>query len=643
MGRNEYEALRHFYTMSWQERPNSAYVRRVYITRRSFNLNDHFFRDELERNKMENPDEAMRLDHLRRTTFLTSNALLAYVPQWTKQYIRTKVFPPILVVDELIIYGREISSLMHTLETLVQSVWQDEMNAPLNTNDKWDIHNAITAAIDVFVFATNKHSLLLEDWLRSKLQTMCSMSGSQWREYIQNVSRLINADDEMENTSYAPSFTFDKREGYNALCRRMSSQGWLGHGKSEEAKWTYHGAVVSVWQRNAFRNDLEGHLHLTIRCHWVSGMRVRLVPLPIFGDIEEGAITELFLGTAQRLPQHSNSLATLMGRSHKLLDRVKLQLISCIISIIQFFDLFPNEASTPPYTHDLLKIAQNFGVLDDVYADFQAILTDPLLRQNLKEFLYPFLREHTTALYGSLDAHHRLITPHKDGYFRHADKYFYRVGMLDENYVLRLREEHGAYSTWMQQTMCVSLDEYLNSYERRFIDPCAFTDKISALLPMMDQGIVNMNMDCCGIILKVSEQSKFCKVRQMYRFMPALIELERHCLRLGGNPLDLIVRFGQYLDQVTQGNNYADLFKTFVYYDVYHYHQTLRDWDIDLVSGLDRPNRKLSIRTLQEWSDQEWGSEWEIIDSFKSDIQYLHWERENQKKYKQAAIEFCMM
>lgn len=645
MGRTEYEALRNFYTMSWRERPDPpVYARRVYITRRSFNLNDHFFRGELERSKTESPAEAMRLEHLRRNTFLTSSALLAYIPQWTKQYIRTKVFPPLLVVDELIIFGREVSSLMHTLETLVQSVWQTEMDAPLSADDKWDIHNAIISAIDIFVYATNDRSLLLEDWLKSKLNTMCSMSGSQWREYVQNVSRLINADDEIENTSYLPSFTFDKRKGcFHKLRRRMSSEGWLGRGKFEDTQWTYRGSVMSIWQRNAFRNDSEGHLHLTVRFRWLSGMRVRLVPLPIFGAIEESRMPELFSGVAQRLPQHGNSLASLMKYSEKLLDQVKLQLISCIISIIQFFDLFPQDSTMPPYTHDLLKIAQNFGILDDVYTDFQMILADSLLRQDLKQFLYPFLRKHTKALYGLSDSRHRSITLHKDRYFRHAEKYFYQVGTRDENYILQLHEEQGIYNIWMQQTMYVRLENYLNSYERRFINPCAFSDKISTLLPMMDQGIVSMNMDCYGIILKVSEQSKFCKVRQMYRFMPALIELERHCLRQGGNPLDFIVRFGQYLDKATPGRNYTDLFKNFVCYDIYCYHQTLRDWDIDLVSGLDRPNRELNIRTLQEWSDQEWGAEWDYIDSFESDIQYLNWERENQKKYKQAAIDFCTM
>lgn len=643
MGQTEYEALRGFYVRSWADRTDvPAYTRRVYITRRSFNLNDHFFRMEHDCLKMTDPVAADRLDCLRRSTFLTQSALFAYVPKWTRSYLRTKRFSPILIVDELIVYGREISSLMYTLEALVCSVWQKETGATLTSSDEWDIHNALTAAVDILVFATNKQPLLLANHLKSKLHTERSMSVRQWREYIQNVSRLISADDEQENTSYAPSFTFDKRKSYNALCNRMRNQGWYGHGKLEEASWTYHGSTVYIWQRNAFPSDPEGHLHLTVRCHWLSKKRVRMIPLPIFGDIAEDRIEELFFGTAQCLSKvlPGSALAALLHLPETLLRKVKLQLISCVISIIQFFDLFPTADSRPVFSHDLLKIAQNFGTIDEVYLDFQVILGNLQLQQELRQFIYSFLRQHTQALYGPTGTIPR-FSSRKDDLLAHADNFFYRVGMDDEAYVHQLYEEQSIYSAWMRQTMSASLKEYLYSFKDSF-SGCTFVEKLSTLLPMMDAGIVSMNMGDCGITLKVGEQSKFYRVRQLYRYMPALIELERYCLRAGRDKKALIIRFGEYLDRIFMGENFARLFQIFVIDEIYQYSQFLRDWDIDLVSGLDKPDRERGIRRKQEWSGRDWGEEWKIIDNFTNDIQYLHWERTKQKEYKQLATEFCM-
>lgn len=643
LGQKEYASLRRFFIASW----GGLYAFRAYITRRASNLNEIFFREEYQRRCAQSPEEAAELEAVRQTTFLTQNALLARIPRLTHAYIQTKKFPRLLIVDELIIYGREINSLMQVLESAILSAWEAEMGEQPAGDEAWHLHNAFFSAVDLFVYARNAQPLLLEHHLNARLHTVQLMSGSQWREYTQNVSRVISLDGRIDNTSYAPSYVFNK-SGYHKMCSRLKSLKWQSLG-TDRNKLLYHGTEMTVWQRNAFPDDRECHLHLTLRCYRGADHEVRMIPLPVFGNIEKDALPVLFVKTAALLEEHltpDSTLAALLKNRDSLLQTVKLQLISCILSIVIIHDCLPQKRT--PQNSDpgprlistgLDKVAQNFGIIKETLAELREIDRNSLFRNGLRNFLYSFLRERTEVLYRTAE----LPQPsfERAACMKHADEFFYGVGQSDEKYVLDLQQAKGLYNAWTQPTMEVAFDEYLTSFPQKGTNAsaCPFEAKIAVLLPLMDQGVVAMNMGLRGISLKAGEQSKFCRVRQMYRFVPALIELERYCWRTGMHLPILAAQFGRYLDRISPGEDFELLFSEFTR-EIDKYGQLMSDWDIDLIAGLDQPDQKRGVRCVQEWSNRDWGAEWEIIRG-QSYGQYLFWERMNQKRYKQKAISFC--
>ena len=638
LGPNEYTSLRRFFNESW----SGTYAFRIYITRRASNLNEIFFREEYQRRCAQSPEEAAELEAVRQNTFLTQNALLARMPRLTHEYIQTKKFPRLLIIDELIIYGREINSLMQALESAILSAWAAEMGEQPTDDETWCLHNAFLGAVDLFVYARNAQPHLLEHHLNARLRTVQLMSGSQWRGYTQNVSRMISLDSRVDNTSYAPSYVF-RKSGYRKMCHRLSSLGWWSL-DTDKNKLIYHGSEMAVWQRSAFPDDKECSLHLTLRCYMGIDHTVRMIPLPVFGEMGDAVLQKLFLNTAALLDESlpGRALAALLESRNALLQAVKLQLISCILSIIIIHDCLPKDwtskAGTPKLiANGLDKVAQNFGTISEILPDLEEIDGNGILRNKLRSFLYAFLRKRAAVLYRTAEMSQSAFE--QAAYLKHADEFFYGVWQSDEKYVLELQQAKGLYNAWTQPTMEVAFHEYLTSFEQKGMRGCPFVAKIAVLLPLMDQGVVAMNMGRSGIYLKAGEQSKFCRVRQMYRFVPALIELERYCWRKGMYLPNLAAQFGRYLDQIIPGEGYEKLFEKFTG-EIDEYGQSMSDWDIDLIVGLDQPDQDHGVRCVQEWSNRDWGAEWEIIRN-QSYGQYLFWERINQKKYKQMAISFC--
>jgi len=643
LGQNEYSSVRRFFQISW----SGPYMLRVYITRRASNLNEIFFQEEVKSSVF-----AAELKTIKRSSFLTQNALLAQMRRLTREYIRTGKFPDILIVDELIIYGREINALMQTLENCILSAWEKEMKKAPSDYEAWLLHNAFFSSVKLLVYARNAQPQLLENHLKARLHTFKTMSGSQWRKYTQNVSRIISIHNCVDNTSYAPAYIFRKSGFSSAFYTGLRNHGWktlpvekTGKGKGKEKKdaavLVYHGSRVMILQKNAFPEDEECHLHLTIRCYFNADKTSRVIPLPVFGDIAENAFPDLFSGTAKVLKKKltGGAVIDLLEDTEELLREVKLQLISCILSIIIIHDCLPKDWDEKPVpemlSNELEKVSQNFGIINEIYPDLQTIDRDQALREKLRSFLYPFLRENTQALYKTTEPSRDDLE--RDVCLRHAEEFFYSIGQEDEKYILRLKKSKGLYNAWTQQTMDTPFHGYLTSFKEDI--NCSFSAKIAAILPLMDQGIVAMVMNRRGISIKVSEQSKFCRVRQMYRFVPALIELERYCRRIGNDVPTMAALFGRYLDSMTPGWNYEQLFKDFVI-DLGQYGQLLQDWDIDLIVGLDKPDKQRKIRRVQEWSGRDWGDEWNVINRL-NESQYMYWERMNQEKFRKMATDFC--
>ncbi len=98
------------------------YDYRAFVTRRCFNLNEYFCHEGYYSKK-----KAKTLDE-KRDSFMSQNALLTYAPEIAEFYMKNKRFPKILVVDEVVFYGRETNSFLNRFEAAVRRVFKIRSN-----------------------------------------------------------------------------------------------------------------------------------------------------------------------------------------------------------------------------------------------------------------------------------------------------------------------------------------------------------------------------------------------------------------------------------------------------------------------------------------------------------------------------------
>ncbi|MBQ9348243.1 MAG: hypothetical protein IJT94_13075, partial [Oscillibacter sp.] len=597
--------------------------------------------------------------------------------------------PVFLLADELVIYGREISSFLRTLESALSELNSEKSR---DTYNDWALRGNLIASVRLRTCVQGERPPL-EDRFCAGIQAHEKRDRAGYRRYIQAASVAINQSNDVENTSYAPYFRMTV-ENYNILTRHLAADGW--HGR----KWTYLHLKAEIWQKSAPSQDGQSKVEWTFRVHpdlderGKEGDTVRVVALPLFEGLSWDSIQRI---TTEVLPlfqefddelsskSDSNSkpnnakrgvfhhLISLMKCPCDLIRRVQLQWITFLLAVYSFFleieaaeteetgSLFRLsgvmnnlEAFVPDKNHDLDKMAQNFGLLKDTYPALCALCGEEgaAFRNKMgKRLLDALQRELPTArVEPSRFPAKTEACRNADSCLRRAEDIFYEVGMRDENMLSVVQKNGMTYGSEVQSNSRVSMHEYYDklnapSFSERF----GREDSIGALLMLMDEGLVSMVMGDTvekrevSVFLRAGELATFVIVRRLYRFVPALIELENRCRRLGYQVERQLIRFGKYLDEREPGQNLEAGFQR-LEDALKQCNQRLLDWSIDLLNHLDLPyidreNPENSVRATQEWCGGAW--ELEVL-SCASWMEYRQFESRKQEYYLRLAREFSL-
>ena len=130
------------------------------------------------------------------------------------------------------------------------------------------------------------------------------------------------------------------------------------------------------------------------------------------------------------------------------------------------------------------------------------------------------------------------------------------------------------------------------------------------------------------------------KFRHMYRFMPALVYIERVCRRNGLGSESRAGWFGRELakqgDQEDLGeiftNFLASMHKAGIQLDTYHYY--------NLLDKLDKPDWNTQTRIIREWDGKPWPAKERALIEPMSKLEYLMYENEKQDEYVAKAKQF---
>ena len=677
-----------FFLSTWR---TVGYKFRVYMTRRCFNLNEMLFAlysfpwtedewraifadgDFIPREETKDEREQF-LDEVQKT-FITQSALLGYVRFITQEYYEKGAFPKILIVDELAIYARQIRSFLQELESAILYVWKENCYEAESGKTRRDIHRDFQKAIDVRVYAKSRMLPQSAAWIRAEK----TMSIAQWRDMILEMSLGISESDVVENTTYAPFFRISQ-EQYDKLFKCGLGKEW-----SPPRRWMYRKLKADIWQKPLPVEGKEVKLLDTLRVHWDKNSKtVRIVPLVLFRSMSYRRLKEVSDCVAEYMVKKhvkaSDHILSVLRDPCPMLWKIKMQWISFFVSSVVFFfalkqaDVpFDDEHFSAPYaTHDLEKIAKNFGRLSDSLPTLRALYND--LRSNILEAkealdgLWVQLQNNLEPLWISQD--NGDFCRDAGQYITEAENFFYQTGIRHEDDLLseamywsRFEDDDPSKTQKKERS---SLGDYLEHFRNQQNIRYRPKDCIGVLLMTMDTGVTAMTIrdsktrDLGAMKwthrvvnwVRAGEQSLYLEARRYYRFFPALIELEARCLRSGYNVGENVKAFGKALEKegCFRKSDTVPPGMAGFYNRVQEYGYRLRDWDFDFLVDMDaptfhkvKPDWNGNVRPKREWDDGEWEEEVQGIckeSNSRREEEYYQYERQRQKYYVRKARDF---
>lgn len=638
LGNDEYERLREFFVSSWNQECDDGgkYRYRVYLAQKCLNLNEMFCQSEIPDKDDDDANGLGRVNSLREQTFISQTALLLKAREYADQYLKCGEFPPTLIIDELAISGHDFGELMYRFADLITA----EL-AQLSDGTAQDLHiavyNALSKAVRFFVYMRNDSLLLLERPLKKMIVPANRDNdfkiGDLYR-FALGVSNVITLSPSAANTSFTPSFLVDRRF-YTEQSAGWAKQGW--HAED----WTYRGSSVTVWQKSLCDAGNEVHIHAAVFCNYnFVNAKMWLTPYLFWGDVSNESIYRLFAALSDQLSAivFKPFIDILSYRQSGMLH-LQTKFLSTLASYLLFYELIGDSKSVQ--ICDVDKTAQCYGTLKDILPAFGVLGSKncATLRSALWSKICSSLMESACSLAPTAKDE----TPEHDRarYILTAEDYFSQLDRFVRKQRWQRHELDVRYAPWsdFDEDDC-TLTDYLLSFPQEMI---SLDRKLGALILLLQQGMVGWSTYAnpgSTLTLKVGEATGSIAVMHMYRFFPALVELERICMKNDLSTLSRAELFGSYLDQKYNGGNHQELFRTFVS-GIYESGMRLSDWDIDCRMWLDLPDFSKGIRTLQEWTKKPWPeAERTAISAFKIRDEYLLWEAKQQNHYREEVFSF---
>lgn len=153
------------------------------------------------------PDELFRKEHTNEFNeialrhFVTDSDILSMTGKIVDIYREKKVFPQILVVDELLVHGRSLNQFLLDLE--------EKICEPLKEYgaDPEQLREELIASIDLKVYIRNNKTILLYSRYQDRLRISKTADALEWRNFSKRAAELITFSNR-NNVGYSWSFRF---------------------------------------------------------------------------------------------------------------------------------------------------------------------------------------------------------------------------------------------------------------------------------------------------------------------------------------------------------------------------------------------------------------------------------------------------
>lgn len=550
----------------------------VFIARRCSNLVEIFFR-------------VLRGDAgiLFPSNFITDGAMLSLVPRMAEMYRWSKRFPTILVVDDIVIYGKSLTAFLEELE--------DQLYLQLEADSvtREEISAALLRAVKIRAFARNNRPLLLTSRYQSCFTVMKIMEPKQWRDLSNRISRLILVSGQVNSSFISGARIPQDRADWS---------------KPRAAGFSLVTTFYDIFPEDMFCRILHlpntQYIIYTVRVSRssVDGGLVAapFVLLPNMTQAQMDALTQIVL---YHLGAQFGDTPLDPGGSWESCPRIRAEALTLLLSASLLQEFCARIECEPEY-NGAIKLQMNFGTALNPEAQR---LINCLLNPNVKLLsmaqmdrilLNSFGAAYTRGLAEEIRMNELSASRGSEWLKERIEDLVYDNGLY--NYSQSYRQ-----TQMYQEQRLDNSEETADSFTAVSVlmgqlpalcqDECLFPHAVGWVFQMVDAGILAIavrsftrgRIQYVGQCVKTGEQSQFIMPKRLREFVPVLILIQRKVRLLNKRFMEEFDRFAQVDEEFAR---YKDDLSLFVK-GLWNSGQDLEDWDFDLV-------------TLPDYGSKDW-------------------------------------
>lgn len=566
------EKLIEWYEMILHE--DAKYV--VFMVRRSYIL--ALMLEKITGKSMIDTDEKM---------YLTDSSALLHSRTMYEDYVKYGVFSKILVVDDILIHGRNINNFLRTMEHQIQR-FHSQQDTKKEPYAKEKLRDAFISSLSIYVFEIAETSFLLSPRYEMCLKTHRHGKFEEWRELSGSISSLIFASN-ITNATYVFStyISNDRMEGLKSNCSLLRTK----YQNNVQYLKTYYfkNSQNNVTAMGAIR-FVENSM----------GLGYRVVPLMIVPSLSADQYRNLWssLIAVKNNETIDNWFQKLLVYDNKRGANELMTMILSVILLKDFYRSYNLSFDECDLKYEIIKLARNYSFSDRDSAYKRILSLINLIDLSIKdlEIILSDILDNNTDLLEFKQLEIVLTQDIQRKYRKKIEDKIYKQGWLDEKNAFELskrvvfdsvdtlyRENEGCYELLKKM---LNNDNSISARDYKF----------SVFLQMMDAGILGLSSNPSASsaknvvkgfeqLIKAGEQALFLRPIRMYKYIPVLSEIETQC----GSDQDLfwneVERFLNRVKEDDSNTDCADI-KKFID-ELYEINQHVSEWNGNFFQKID--------------------------------------------------------
>ena len=517
---------------------------------------------------------------------VSNNALLLMYKDFAKAYMETGSLPKTLLCDDLSIHGRGMSKFLYQFENLI--IDELVLNKCLNTSDDiLHFHMLFTESITIFIYAQSAAPLLFSERFLSRIQSEKVLYPGRLRDLSMQLSDYLGR---LDTANTAFSYSCRSSQLANEITQYRKRHEEQCECLDEDWKfiaWNYKDEQMFLFVRLYGKDRIERVSTVRYFPERAYKEEPLITSYSLIGNITVDTLDRVCDSCADVLPE-CRHLAVVLREKHKALLSARTQLVSTLLSILDFDDFYKStfasscELSEDSLTGDLHKIARNYGNQEQIFDELRLFACSETLRAKVRKVFSEALYGNVAALFDCTIQTENAVTLTKEECERINDivaSEIYAIGSDAEMEAVKYNNNIAQFHIEDYQsivsitpkeyndgvaTLPLFTDHVISKLKDSDIPLCIYC-YIASFIAMMDHGVMGMRLAATQYcepeqvlpVMKAGEMATFYIPKKYALFIPAFAEVEEGCL---GSSAVLEEKVISFIDRVLRRfTDYTDL------------------------------------------------------------------------------------